>query len=109
VHAWLLRETETIAAARGVRFELGQGLATPAALMDLDIITRLEQAMARTGQAPTVMPSGGGHDAAVISSAGVPSGMIFVRNRNGSQNPREAMEIDDFLQATAVLSAYLAA
>ena len=35
--------------------------------------------------------------------------MLFVRNTNGSHNPREAMEIDDFLQAAAVLTYWLAA
>jgi N-carbamoyl-L-amino-acid hydrolase len=35
--------------------------------------------------------------------------MLFVRNANGSHNPREAMEIDDFLKATAVLTHFLAA
>ena len=27
----------------------------------------------------------------------MPSGMIFVRNEHGSHNPKEAMEMDDFL------------
>ena len=35
--------------------------------------------------------------------------MLFVRNANGSHNPREAMEIDDFLQAAAVLTHWLIA
>jgi N-carbamoyl-L-amino-acid hydrolase len=35
--------------------------------------------------------------------------MLFVRNANGSHNPDEAMEIDDFLQAAAVLTRWLAA
>jgi len=35
--------------------------------------------------------------------------MIFVRNANGSHNPREAMALDDFLAGTTVLSRWLAA
>ena len=35
------------------------------------------------------IPSGAGHDAAVFANAGIPSAMIFVRNENGSHNPRE--------------------
>ncbi len=31
--------------------------------------------------------------------------MIFVRNAHGSHNPREAMEIDDFLSGVAVMRA----
>jgi N-carbamoyl-L-amino-acid hydrolase len=34
--------------------------------------------------------------------------MIFVRNANGSHNPDEAMELDDFLDAAAVLAHWLA-
>ena len=51
--------------------------------------------------------SGGGHDAAVFSAAGVPAGMVFVRNRNGSHNPDEAMDVSDFLRACDIFSAYL--
>jgi N-carbamoyl-L-amino-acid hydrolase len=35
--------------------------------------------------------------------------MLFVRNANGSHNPREAMEIDDFLLGAAVLTGWVAA
>jgi N-carbamoyl-L-amino-acid hydrolase len=34
-------------------------------------------------------------------------GMVFVRNENGSHNPREAMAMDDFLAGTAVLAGWL--
>ena len=42
------------------------------------------------------MPSGAGHDAAVFANLGIPTGMIFVRNENGSHNPDEAMTLEDF-------------
>ena len=45
---------------------------------------------------------------AAFAEAGVPMGMLFVRNRNGSHNPDEAMEVDDFLDATSVLALWLA-
>ena len=48
------------------------------------------------------------HDAAAFAAAGVPMGMIFVRNENGSHNPREAMTIDDFLAGTSLLTGWLA-
>jgi N-carbamoyl-L-amino-acid hydrolase len=48
------------------------------------------------------------HDAAAFAEAGVPMGMLFVRNQNGSHNPEEAMEVDDFLHATSVLALWLA-
>ena len=48
------------------------------------------------------MASGGGHDAAAFAQAGVPAGMLFIRNQNGSHNPHEAMRIEDFDQACRV-------
>ena len=47
------------------------------------------------------------HDAAAFAAAGVPMGMIFVRNENGSHNPREAMTIDDFMSGATLLTRYL--
>lgn len=49
------------------------------------------------------MASGAGHDAAVMTSAGVPSCMIFVANQMGSHNPHEAMRIEDFLSGAEIL------
>ena len=54
------------------------------------------------------MPSGGGHDAAAFAQAGVPAGMLFVRNQNGSHNPHEAMRMEDFAAACAVLTRWAA-
>ncbi len=49
-------------------------------------------------------PSGAGHDAAVFAKMDVPTGMIFVRNEQGSHNPDEAMTLDDFgIAARALL------
>ena len=47
------------------------------------------------------------HDTATFTVAGVPSAMLFVRNANGSHNPHEAMEIDDFLEGACVLTGWL--
>ena len=49
------------------------------------------------------LPSGAGHDAAVMANAGIPSAMIFVRNEHGSHNPRESMDIGDFLKGVDLL------
>ena len=45
----------------------------------------------------------GRHDSPV--NAGVPSAMVFVRNENGSHNPKEAMNLDDFVAGIAVMRA----
>ncbi|MDS1137610.1 Zn-dependent hydrolase [Nitratireductor indicus] len=101
-------EMREIERDRKVRFETGEELRVEPALCDRDLVAGLEQAMVRTGLEPFIMPSGGGHDAAVFAGAGVPSAMVFVRNRNGSHNPQEAMEIDDFLAGVDILFAFLA-
>ena len=53
------------------------------------------------------LASGASHDAAAFAAAGVPTQMLFIRNANGSHNPAEAMEIDNFMQATRLLGWWL--
>jgi N-carbamoyl-L-amino-acid hydrolase len=97
-----------IAARRGVTFDLGpEGGSTPAP-MDAAVQAGLRRAAEALGIAHKVMPSGGGHDAAAFAAAGIPAGMIFVRNQNGSHNPDEDMRMEDFAQATAVLQRWMA-
>ncbi|MFZ4685890.1 MAG: M20/M25/M40 family metallo-hydrolase, partial [Hyphomonadaceae bacterium] len=49
------------------------------------------------------LPCGAGHDAAVFAAQGVPTGMLFIRNANGSHNPAEAMSLADFAMAAGIL------
>jgi N-carbamoyl-L-amino-acid hydrolase len=39
----------------------------------------------------------------VFAKVGVPTGMIFVRNQNGSHSADEAMSLDDFAVGTRAL------
>jgi N-carbamoyl-L-amino-acid hydrolase len=39
----------------------------------------------------------------MFAAAGVPCGMIFIRNEHGSHNPREAMNLDDFVRGVELL------
>ena len=124
-YALMRDECAAIEKSRGVRFEFDDKLVTAPATMDAGWVERLKVAAARNGAATgngtgngagtatatdtdtdtvtstgTVLeeiPSGAGHDAAVFANAGVPSAMVFVRNENGSHNPHEDMDIDDFL------------
>ena len=57
----------------------------------------------RPGTPFEVMPSGAGHDASLFANAGI-SAMLFVRNQHGSHNPREAMDLDDFMLGVEVIS-----
>ena len=56
------------------------------------------------------LPSGAGHDAAVLAGAGVPTGMLFVRSLNGgvSHSPEEKCSADDIALAVDVLTGALA-
>jgi N-carbamoyl-L-amino-acid hydrolase len=71
--------------------------------MDGDWVARLKRHAKALGLPGEEVPSGAGHDAAVFANAGVPSAMIFVRNENGSHNPAEAMDLDDFSAALALM------
>ncbi|WP_299593253.1 Zn-dependent hydrolase [uncultured Tateyamaria sp.] len=107
MRALLTRELSKIEAERGVRFELDSANQTAPAQMHTRVVTGLQAAMKRAGFSPLIMPSGGGHDAAVFANAGVPTGMVFIRNGNGSHNPDEAMDIDDFLAGMSIIYTYL--
>ncbi|MEH6834312.1 Zn-dependent hydrolase [Falsihalocynthiibacter arcticus] len=100
-------EMANIALERRVEFKLDDVISTAPALMNDSVVRNLEAAMARIGLEPTTMASGGGHDAAVFANAGVPTAMIFVRNQNGSHNPNEAMETEDFLAGTSIIYEHL--
>lgn len=85
--------------SRGVKIEVTDYHYTRPAKLDVGLIVR-DHTM------PT-FESGAGHDAAVFSDVGIPSGMIFVRNQNGSHNPNEAIDLDDFMIGVDVLEASL--
>jgi N-carbamoyl-L-amino-acid hydrolase len=66
-------------------------------------IERLRGLSQKLGLPTETIASGAGHDASIFANAGVPSAMIFIRNENGSHNPREAMQLDDFMKGTELL------
>ena len=96
-------ECQTIERNRGVRFEFDDRLFTEPATMDAEWLTKLEAA-APEGIKLERIPSGAGHDAAVFANAGVPSAMLFIRNENGSHNPYEAMDMEDFFMGVDLLN-----
>jgi N-carbamoyl-L-amino-acid hydrolase len=91
---------------RGVRFE--RGARPGAAVGPVDPANALTAHAAALGVPTMELGSPASHDAAAFAAAGVPMGMLFVRNENGSHNPHEAMETDDFLSATSIMAAWLA-
>lgn len=93
---------------RGVRFHRGTKARAAVGVMDPAIRTDLHAGAAALGMPVLDIGSPASHDAAAFAARGVPTGMIFVRNDNGSHNPREAMTIDDFLAGSTLLTHWLA-
>jgi N-carbamoyl-L-amino-acid hydrolase len=105
----LQRLVAEIGPRRWVRFELGRLQKIAPTPMDAEVQTGLARAAEALGIEHWVMPSGGGHDAASFAQAGVPAGMLFVRNQHGSHNPNEAMRMEDFAKGAAVVTRWAAA
>lgn len=89
----------------GVRFVLGEETGSEPAKMDANLMARLSEIAKSQDLDAREMPCGAGHDAAVFAQEGVPTAMIFIRNLNGSHNPHESMEIEDFARAAELLAA----
>jgi N-carbamoyl-L-amino-acid hydrolase len=104
----LYAKVAEIEARRGVRFELGVEGGSQPGLMDAGVQAGLRRAADSLGIPALSMASGAGHDAAAFCQAGVPSGMLFVRNQHGSHNPKEAMRMEDFSKACAVVQRFAA-
>jgi acetylornithine deacetylase/succinyl-diaminopimelate desuccinylase-like protein len=66
----------------------------------------LRDAVSAVGAPVLELPSGAGHDAGILATAGVPSGMLFVRSLNGgvSHSPDELSSGEDIAIATEVLT-----
>ena len=105
----MLSLTKAVGQKRGVRFDLGARTSADVAPSHPEVVARLTESARSLGIPTMPLASPASHDTATFTVAGVPSAMLFVRNANGSHNPHEAMEIDDFLQASAVLTHWLAA
>jgi acetylornithine deacetylase/succinyl-diaminopimelate desuccinylase-like protein len=72
-------------------------------------LAALRDEIERRGLPVIELPSGAGHDAAVLAAAGVPTAMLFVRSLNGgvSHSPEEESSAEDVALAVEVLTAGL--
>lgn len=93
---------------RGVNIRLGERNTGAVGPCDAAMQAALAGCAARLGLAQHPLPSPASHDAANFAAAGVPTGLLLVRNRNGSHNPKEAMETADLMAAISVLALWLA-
>ena len=101
-------EADNVGRERGVKFNFDRRSLSDPAVMDKGWIKHLLDTCKDLNIAAEPIPSGAGHDAAVFANRDIPSAMIFIRNENGSHNPHEAMEPDDFMHgADALYSALL--
>ncbi|MCA3310554.1 MAG: Zn-dependent hydrolase [Roseomonas sp.] len=97
-----------VAARRRVTITLGERSSAAPGLMDPSLMSGLADASAACGIAAMRLHSPGTHDANNFAAVGVKTGMLLVRNQNGSHNPHEAMETDDLMVAIATLTQLLA-
>jgi len=98
-----LSECRLVGEDRGVEFTLDHRVDSAPAVMDADWVQRLKTIARGLGLPDEEIPSGAGHDAAIFAGEGIPTAMIFIRNRNGSHNPDEAMDLADFAAGVAVM------
>jgi len=97
-----------IGARRRVAFELGTCVGSDPTPLDPGLRAELRLAAGALG-IPFHEMATVGHDASIFARAGVPAAMVIVRNRLGSHNPDEAMDMADFGEGTKVLAATLLA
>jgi N-carbamoyl-L-amino-acid hydrolase len=97
-----------IAAETGTVIDLGPRTDSAPTELSAGLRACLADAASQVGVPTVTLPSGAGHDAATYAGVGVPTAMLFIRNRNGSHNPDEAMEHADFEAALSVVAAALA-
>lgn len=97
----------TIEARHNVRFDLGARTGSMPAIMDAGLQDKALR-LSRSRHIPAItMVSGAGHDAATFAGQGVPTLMLFVRNANGSHNPDESLDMQDFARAATILDELL--
>jgi allantoate deiminase len=105
--AMLRARAEAIAAARDIRLAWEELQSTTATPMSATLRTRLATAVAAVGAPPFELPSGAGHDAAILARI-TDAAMLFVRCVGGvSHNPAEAVAVADVATAIAAVGVFL--
>ncbi|MEA2393289.1 MAG: allantoate deiminase, partial [Solirubrobacteraceae bacterium] len=105
--ARLRERADAIARGRGMRAWWSLVQETPAVACSAELADALGEAVADTGHPVGRLPSGAGHDAAVMAALG-PVAMLFVRCAGGvSHHPAEAVDPADVAVAVEVLSGFV--
>ncbi|SEG55996.1 N-carbamoyl-L-amino-acid hydrolase [Nonomuraea solani] len=86
---------ELVAELAGLATETSEESWTPVVGFDAGLRDRLARVAGGDTPAP-ILPTGAGHDAGILATAGIPSAMLFVRNPTGvSHSPDEHAERAD--------------
>jgi beta-ureidopropionase / N-carbamoyl-L-amino-acid hydrolase len=114
VTAWLDARGPAEDAVRDVVADVGAAAGTapveeswtPTTTFDPGLRDRLSAVLAGADGTPApVLPTGAGHDAGILATAGVPTAMLFVRNPTGvSHSPAEHAEPADCRAGVAALA-----
>ena len=105
--ASLREQAERAGEVRGVGVEWEERLDQPAVGCDAALSERLAQAVEAAGVRPSRLPSGAGHDAAVMAAI-APVAMLFVRCAGGvSHHPDESVAEADVALAVDALAAFV--
>ena len=104
------RAAEGTAGSTRCGIQLDQRWHSDPVAMSESIGEAIRRAAVAAGVAVGELASGAGHDAGILSAAGVPTGMLFVRSRNGgvSHCPEELSDEADIETAITVLTGTLA-
>jgi N-carbamoyl-L-amino-acid hydrolase len=96
------RQSAERAGRDGTRVRAEAESVSPTVQFDRPLTGRMQEAL---GGGVPVIPTGAGHDAAILQLAGIPSAMIFVRNPTGvSHSPAEFAEMADCLAGVDALT-----
>ena len=99
----LIKKIKLIEKQTKTKFFLGKETNSEPALMDKKLIKKFQIYSKMISMKFETMASGAGHDASVFANYGIPSLMLFIRNKNGSHNPKEYMSIKNFEEVFKVL------
>ncbi|MDP6873336.1 MAG: hydantoinase/carbamoylase family amidase [Alphaproteobacteria bacterium] len=100
----LAAAADEIAQRRRVHFDLGAAVGSSPTPLEPNLREALNASAERLG-IPAIPFATVGHDASVFARAGIPAVVLLVRNGQGSHNPHETMEMEDFEQGVQVLAA----
>ena len=99
----LIKKIKLIEKQTNTKFFLGKETNSEPALMDKKLIKKFQIYSKKISMKFENMASGAGHDASIFANYGIPSLMLFIRNKNGSHNPKEYMSIKNFEEVFKVL------